>query len=90
MAQYVLLAFAVLAGILAIVYHKKVQASWLALKKFLREVRVEMQKVSWPSRNDVIGSTIVVLIAVIVMTLIVTVADQVLATILDFVLRRKA
>ena len=90
MARYVLLAFAALAAILAIVYHKKVQASWLATKKFIREVRVEMQKVSWPSRNDVIGSTVVVMIAVIVMTLIVTAADQVLATILDVILQRKA
>jgi len=33
-------------------------------EKFLREVSLEMQKVSWPSRQSVIGSTIVVLVVV--------------------------
>ena len=32
--------------------------------QFLREVRVELKKVTWPSRKQAIGSTVVVLILV--------------------------
>ena len=32
--------------------------------KFLRDVRVEMGKVTWPTRQDLLQSTIVVLVAV--------------------------
>jgi preprotein translocase subunit SecE len=35
---------------------------------FLSEVRGELRKVAWPTRQEVINSTIVVLIAIIVMT----------------------
>jgi preprotein translocase subunit SecE len=35
---------------------------------FFSEVRSEMRKVAWPNRQEVINSTIVVLIAIVVMT----------------------
>ena len=89
MAQYVLLAMLVLLLILVAVNWRKFQAMGLAIQKFLREVRVEMQKVSWPSTNDVIGAVIVVLVAVVAITLIVSVTDEVLSKILDIVLQRK-
>lgn len=34
------------------------------VSKFLRDVRVEMGKVTWPTRQDLVQSTIVVLVAV--------------------------
>lgn len=33
---------------------------------FLQEVRSETKKVTWPSRKDVLGSTLVVIIAVFI------------------------
>lgn len=36
--------------------------------QFFSEVRGEMRKVAWPTRHEVVNSTIIVLIAVIVMT----------------------
>ena len=33
-------------------------------RKFLREVRIELTKVSWPNRQEVVASTVVVLVAV--------------------------
>ena len=33
-------------------------------RQYLREVRAELKKVAWPTRKEVINSTIVVLIAV--------------------------
>jgi preprotein translocase subunit SecE len=44
--------------------------------QFLREVRAELRKVAWPSRKEVTSYTIVVLIAVILITLFVFALDQ--------------
>jgi preprotein translocase subunit SecE len=35
---------------------------WNKIKEFLQETRSEMRKVSFPSRDEVVGTTIVVLI----------------------------
>jgi preprotein translocase subunit SecE len=43
--------------------------------KFLRDVRVEMSKVTWPTRKDLIQSTIVVFVAVTIATLLTTAYD---------------
>ena len=40
-------------------------------KEFMREVRGEMKKVAWPTKAEVITSTIVVLMAVIFMGLLI-------------------
>ena len=47
--------------------------------QFLREVRAELRKVAWPTRTEVINSTIIVLIAVVVMTTLIFGADYVFA-----------
>jgi preprotein translocase subunit SecE len=36
--------------------------------QFLREVRAEMRKVAWPSRSEVVNYSIIVLIAVVILT----------------------
>jgi preprotein translocase subunit SecE len=38
---------------------------------FFAEVRAELRKVAWPDRQEVINSTIVVLIAIVVMTALI-------------------
>jgi preprotein translocase subunit SecE len=40
-------------------------------KQYLSEVRGELRKVAWPTRREVINSTIIVLIAVTVMTTLI-------------------
>ena len=37
-------------------------------KQFLREVRQELKKVNWPTRQELIAYTLVVLVSVIVLT----------------------
>jgi preprotein translocase subunit SecE len=46
--------------------------------EFLREVRVEASKVSWPSRKELRDSTGVVIVMTMIMSLIVFVLDQIL------------
>ena len=43
--------------------------------KFLRDVRVEMGKVTWPTRKDLAQSTLVVLVAVAIATVYTGVLD---------------
>jgi preprotein translocase subunit SecE len=47
--------------------------------QFFMEVRGELRKVAWPTRPEVINSTIIVLIAVVVMTALIFGADYVFA-----------
>ena len=47
-------------------------------REFLKEVRVESTKVSWPTRNELRDSTIVVIVTVIIVTAFVGVVDRVL------------
>ena len=40
-------------------------------REYIGEVRAEMRKVAWPTKKEVINSTIIVLIAVVVMTTLI-------------------
>jgi preprotein translocase subunit SecE len=40
-------------------------------KQFLEEVRIELRKVAWPTRGEVINSTLIVLVAVTVLTTLI-------------------
>jgi preprotein translocase subunit SecE len=47
-----------------------------SLARFLREVRLELRRVNWPSRREVASYSLVVLVAVALLTLYVAVLDQ--------------
>jgi len=53
---------------------------------FLKEVRIESTKVTWPSRKELRESTIVVVIAVFFIAVFIGAADRVLTFLLHFVL----
>ncbi len=55
--------------------------------QFLREVRIEFKKVTWPPRNQVIGSTVVVIILVMVIALFLGAVDIGLSNLVRVVLR---
>jgi len=56
-------------------------------KQFYADVRSEMKKVSWPSRQEVAGTTIVVIVAVFFFGFYLGLVDLLLARGLDRVLR---
>jgi preprotein translocase subunit SecE len=43
--------------------------------QFLREVKVELRKVTWPSRKQTVGSTVVVIVLVMIISLFLGVVD---------------
>jgi len=56
------------------------------LKKFLKEVKAEMSKVSWPSWPELKGSTILVIIVSIFFSVYVGLVDVMLSLVRNFLL----
>ncbi|MGD8542242.1 MAG: preprotein translocase subunit SecE, partial [Desulfobacteraceae bacterium] len=54
--------------------------------QFLREVKVELKKVTWPTRKQAIGSTVVVIVVVMIVSLFLGVVDMGLSSIVRAVL----
>ena len=48
-------------------------------KKFVLDVRTEMGKVSWPTRHELRGSTMVVIVTVIIVAIFIGLVDRFLA-----------
>ena len=46
--------------------------------KFLKEVKTEMKKVTWPSKNELIGSTIVTVVVTVIVSVFIGVVDRLL------------
>ena len=55
--------------------------------RYLREVRSEMRKVTWPQRKEVIGSTVVVIAATFVVSFFLGAVDLVLSKLLVLIIR---
>jgi len=45
------------------------------IKSFLHAVKAEMKKISWPTRKEIVRSTIIVFITIIVFAVIIGVID---------------
>lgn len=56
------------------------------IKQFIDEVQIEMKKVSWPSWDELKGSTYVVLSLSLVLAIFLFFVDFVLGKVLSFIL----
>ncbi len=57
------------------------------IKTFFKEVRIELKKVVFPTKDEVIGSTRVVIVATVLVAAILGVVDLVLTRLVGFVIR---
>jgi preprotein translocase subunit SecE len=57
------------------------------LRNFLKEVRQELSKVTWTSREELIGSTIIVVLLSLVLALFIGGVDKVLSVFISFIFR---
>jgi preprotein translocase subunit SecE len=57
---------------------------FLKVRDFLNEVMAELKKSSWPTRKELVDSTIVVIITVLVLGMFVALADVVFLRIIGF------
>jgi len=59
-----------------------------AAKQFLREVKTELKKVTWPSRKDALSGTLVVLVAVFIIAIFLGIVDFWLSKLIKMLLER--
>jgi len=57
------------------------------VSKFFKDVVLELKKVSWPTKNELIGSATVVIIAVILLGMAIGVWDFILSRSINFLLK---
>ena len=57
------------------------------IANFFSEVTVELKKVSWPTKNELIGSTSVVIISVAIMALYIGIWDFIFSKAIHLVIR---
>jgi preprotein translocase subunit SecE len=65
----------------------KIRGAYDQAVQFLREVKVELKKVAWPSRKQTIGSTVVVLVLVFIISAFLGLVDMGLAGLVRLVLQ---
>ncbi|MEE4312836.1 MAG: preprotein translocase subunit SecE [candidate division KSB1 bacterium] len=55
------------------------------LSNFLQEVKQEMSKVSWPSRDELRGTTILVIVITLILSVFIFGVDKLLQLVLDLI-----
>ena len=59
---------------------------WETIVEFLSDVRSELKKVSYPTKNETLGSTTVVLVFCVIMSMYLSFVDSLLVWIISKVL----
>jgi len=57
------------------------------ITKFITEVKVELQKVSWSDRNELIGSTGIVIVSTALLAIFIGIVDLILSRFISILLR---
>jgi preprotein translocase subunit SecE len=65
-----------------------IRSKFEGAKQFLREVKTELKKVTWPSRKDTLSGTAVVLVAVFIIALFLGIVDSGLSNLIKELLKR--
>nr|ABO40214.1 preprotein translocase [Candidatus Liberibacter americanus] len=58
----------------------------MALLDFLKNVKIEVKKIIWPSRNEVVVSAILVMIMLVVSSVFFLMVDHFIGSIMSFIL----
>ena len=56
-------------------------------KKFLREVKAELKKVSWPTKPELVSNTGIVFVTVVVICTLIWAIDSVFNEVLKFIIK---
>ena len=54
---------------------------------FLREVKIELGKVTWSTKNELIASTVVVITSVILLAIFIGICDFILLRMINFIIK---
>jgi preprotein translocase subunit SecE len=61
---------------------------WLGTRDFVRDTNSEMKKVTWPGRPEVVGTTVVVIVATIIFAVYLWGCDLVFFKMINFLFTR--
>jgi len=53
---------------------------------FFKEIKIEMSKVAWPSKSELIGSTSVVIVSLAILSIFIGVCDVILSKIVNLIM----
>ena len=56
------------------------------IKRFFKEVKIELTKVSWISKQELAGSTLVVIVVSLILAIFIGIIDKILGMIMSFIL----
>ena len=65
----------------------KIQQTLTGARTFIGEVQTELKKCSWPTRSELIDSTLVVVVSVVLLAVFVGLSDVVLMSVLRLAIR---
>ncbi len=65
----------------------KLQQAIDGTKAFVADVRTELKKCSWPTRSELVDSTVVVIVSVLIVGVFVGVSDVLLWGVLRMIIR---
>jgi preprotein translocase subunit SecE len=75
---------AIIAGVFVFLWRKGYVAR---LANFVQETREELKKCTWPTWDELKGSTVVVMISIVILGLFTIIVDQVLFQFVRFIVR---
>ncbi len=58
----------------------------LKIGTFVGQVKTEMKKVSWPSKHELINSTVIVIVSTLILALYIGICDLFLARVVNFLI----
>ena len=61
--------------------------AWLRIREYVSDVRTEMRRVSWPSKQEIYGTTIMVLLTTSLFGIYFWICDQAFSNVVSRVLR---
>jgi preprotein translocase subunit SecE len=53
---------------------------------FFKDIKLEMLKVSWPSKDELMGSTIIVIVSLTILSVFIGICDVVLSKIVNIIM----
>jgi preprotein translocase subunit SecE len=56
------------------------------IAEFLQQVKAELRKVTWPTRKETYGSTVVVIVLVLIVAVFLWIVDSALSTLIQTLL----
>jgi preprotein translocase subunit SecE len=65
----------------------KIKAWVEGVRGFFGEVQTELKRCAWPTRSELVGSTVVVVVSVMLLSVVVGLSDGVMMVFLKLVLR---